>query len=283
MTKDLGDKVKEGVFWAAFFSVLGFFIRMGAHVVIVRLLLPEEFGLMGVALILVQFSRRVSDLGFSQALIQMKKPRPDHFDTVFFVNVIVGLIIFVILFLFSPYFAGFFNDARLTPIFKVVAIDFILRSLGGMPKTILMRQMKFKELGMANLVSNSVQLISPIAFALSGFGVWSLVWGNLLGSATLILYLYSHAKWYPRLRFSPSTIKEFFAFGVWTSVSKYLMFCINNSDKFLIAKLLGVEQLGFYERALNLLNIPRVQVTKSLNRVMFPAYSKIQHDDVRTG
>lgn len=282
MTKDLGDQVKQGVLWTSFFFGIRYVLRLGGHIVIVRLLLPEEFGLMGVALILVQFSRRVSDLGFNQALVQLKKVKSEHYDTIFIINTVLGLLITFVLFFSAPYLAVFFKDLRLTPIFRVVAFDFILRSLGNVPRTILMRKMKFKEIGIADTISHTLQIIAPIVLALLGYGVWSLVWGNVLASASVVLGLFYYGKWFPKFCFRSWAIKEVFSFGVWTSIGRYLVFCIDNCDKFIIAKMLGVEQLGFYERALNLLSIPRVQIQNNLNRVLFPAYSKIQHDDVRT-
>ena len=282
MTKNLADKVKKGVIWTSFFFGLRFTIRFGAHVVIARLLLPEDFGLMGVAVILVQFSRRVSDLGFNQALIQLKKVKPEHYDTVFVINTGFALIVTIILLLISRSLAIFFSDMRLAPIFMVISFDFILRSLGNVPRTILIRKMRFKELGFADAMSNSVQLISPILLALMEFGVWSLVWGNILGSVTFVIILYFLSKWYPKLRFRTWALKEVFSFGLWTTVNKNLTFFVNNCDKLIIAKVLNVEQLGYYERALNLLSIPRIQITNNLNRILFPAYSKIQDDDKRT-
>ena len=282
MTKDLGDKVKQGVLWTSLSWSLRYVVRFGSHIVIARLLFPEDFGLMGVALILVQFGRRVSDLGFNQALVQLKKVKSEHYDTIFIVNIALALLMTSIILFSSPFLADFFKDKRLSPIFMVVSFDFILRSLGNIPRTILVRKMKFKQVGISDAVSNSVQLISPIVLALLGFGVWSLVWGNILGSATAALILFYFGKWYPKFRFRIWAIKDVFSFGAWTSVGKYLTFFINNSDKFIIAKFLDIEQMGYYGRGLNLLSIPRAQITRNLNRVLFSAYSKIQDDNART-
>ena len=237
---------------------------------------------MGVALIVIQLSRRVSELGFNQALVQLKKIKTEHYDTIFVVNSVLGLLIITGILLSAPYLAIFFNDNRLTLIFKVISLEVLLGTFANIPRTVLVRKMKFKELGLADALGSAVLLISPILFALLGFGVWSLVFGNILGSVTMLVFLFRFSKWYPTFNFRIWALKEVYAFGLWTTAGKYLTYCIDNCDKFLIAKFLGVTQLGFYERAGNLLSIPRVQITYNLNRVLFSAYSKIQDDDKRT-
>ena len=282
MARNIGNKAKQGLLWLSLFNSFEFLIRFGSQIILARLLLPEDFGLMGVVTVIILFSRNTASFGFNQALVQLKEIRKEHYDTVFVFNTVLMVVVTAILFFSSSTIADFFHDKRLSPMVKVVSFDFMLSAFILLPQAALNRDMAFKKVLFANTLRNSVQLVSPIVFALLGFGVWSLVWGYMLATFVSVLaYNYFRLK-LPRLNFQMSALKDIMSFSSWSFVNKNIFYLLTNVDKFIIAKWLDVTQLGFYERAFNLKKVPSRQITRKINLVLFPAYSRMQDDGEKT-
>ena len=279
--KDIGKKAKQGILWSGASSVILFVTRFGTSMILARLLFPEDFGLMGMATVVIQFAQRLTSFGFNLAVVQRKKLEPEHLDTVFTINLLFLSCITAIVYFAADYVSNFFNNTLLAPILRVVSVLFILRGLMSVNQAILMRKMKFKELAFAHIFSQSVTFISPIFFALANYGVWSLVWGRVLGASTASCVLFYHTRWYPKFKFRIWALKDIFSFGAWIFVVRYLTYFINKLDYIFIGKFLGASELGFYERAYNLMDIPRGQLQSVTSNVLFSSYSKIQDDDER--
>ncbi len=281
MKKNVSEKAKEGVFWTVIFQGVQFVIRFGGSILLARVLFPEDFGLMTGAMLVVQFSRRIVNFGFNLALVQRKEISREHLDTVFLFNGAIFLFINLVLFLGAPYIARFLEDDRVAPIIAAISFIFFFRAFIAVPKSILSREMKFKELQLGRSVGRITTEILPLPLALLGFGVWSLVFGVLGGVFLEVVVTSYYARYFPRLRFHFQALKDVFSFGIWTSVDNFINYFVNKVDYFLIIKFLDAAQLGFYERAFNLMNMPRNQIARNLNQVLFSAYSRIQDDDKR--
>lgn len=277
--KDIGAETKKGVFWTAFFNFFQYSIRIGSSIILARLLFPEDFGLMGIALIVVQFARRFAYFGFNMAIVQRKSITKEHIDTVFVVNLVLMSLTTLVLIAISPFLSTFFNNPKVGPIISVISFNFFLTAFSGMPTALLSRSMKFKEVGIVQTTDYSVHLITPIFLALAGFGVWSMVYGTLLGTfASFVVGVYLSG-WRPGFRFRKSALNDVFSFGIWANFLSYLKYFINNVDYFFIAKLLNATMLGYYERAFNLMSIPRKNLVRRFNSVLFSAYSRLQDDE----
>ncbi len=281
MEGSLSRKTKQGVFWTAVFNAVQYIIRIGSSIVLARILFPEDFGLMGIAMLSVQFARRLANFGFTMVLIQRKEVDRSHFDTVFYANTLFMGSLTLLLFFTAPYVAQFFENPSVEPILQVLSFDFILRGLFGVPRAILRRKMEFKRLGWANTVSSMVTLATPVILAIMGYGVWSLVWGILLGSLSNNMMMFSMARWLPGLRFRKDALKDVFGFGMWVYVNTFLNYFVKNLDYIVIGKFLPVAQLGLYERAFNLINLPRMRLQQTIYNVLFSSFSKIQDDEKR--
>ncbi len=278
---DVGNKTKQGLIWTAIFNSIQYVIRFASSIILARLLFPEDFGLMGLAMIALQFARRLSNFGFGTVLIQRKDVDREHFDTVFFFNAAIMFSITAILIAASPYLAKFFHNDKLGPVLAVVSFDFTIKAFLAVPYAILSREMRFKELEISRTVSHAMMLVAPVILALLGFGVWSLVVGNLLSAASYVGTITFFARWYPRFRFNYAKFKQMFSFGAWIYVDNFIAYAINNVDYFLIGKFMNATQLGFYERAFNLMSLPRKRIIRNVNQVLLSAYSRIQDDNAK--
>ncbi len=275
----LKEKAKSGIAWnvVADFSIQ--VLRFGSSIVLARLLFPQDFGMMGIATIFINFAKRLANFGFSAALVQKKDIDRVHIDSMFWFNTLVyGLVALGIY--FGAAMAGeFFKNPQLKDILPVVALAFFIESLSSVPDAILKRKLKFKKLAFSRLVRNIVNITVAITLAVLGFGVWSLVWGMLIGNTIRLGYILFYARWWPRLYFSVKRLKEMAGFGIGVSLANYLNFFIKNVDYFFIGRFLGMEPLGYYERAFNLVNMTRRRVARNIKGVLFATYSQIQDEN----
>lgn len=281
MSDDLGQQTKTGIFWTAFYNIFQYIVRFGSSIILARLLFPEDFGLMGLTMIVVQFARRLANFGFNMVLVQRKDVKDIHFDTTFWFNFLLFSIITIIVFVSAPYLALFFNNDSLKNILRVIGLDFMIRPFISVPRAILIRNMNFKKVGQVRTFGSIVEMVTPIGFALAGYGVWSLVLGTLFGSFAESILTIAFARWLPKFKFKVTALREIFSFGMWVNITTYLNYFIKQVDYFFIGKLLGAVQLGYYERAFNLMNLPRKRIQQTVNDVLFSTFSKIQDDNKR--
>lgn len=285
MAKNIKDQAKESFFWTALFQVFEFVLRFGSSIVLARILFPEDFGLMGLTSIAIQFARRLTNFGLTSVLVQLKEIKDDHYHTVFWMNFGLLTVVAGIVYFSAPFYAGFFGEPQLLPIMQLIAFDFILKSFASVPQSILRRNMKFKEANMAHTIGKMTMIITTIILAVMGYGVWSLVFGTLAGSflqrAAVIRFALKVSDWRPRFRFKMWALKDTFSFGAWLYINAFVGYGINKVDYFFIGKFMGAAQLGFYERAFDLMSLPRKRLVRKINTVAFATYSRIQDDGER--
>ena len=285
MANDIGSKTRQGVLWTAFYDAFEFVLDIGSSIILARILFPEDFGLMGIVYIAIQFARRLASFGFSTVLVQMKEVKDEHYDTVYIMNMVLMGLVTGFLFFSAPYYANFFDNQKLNLILKVIAFDFLLKAFASVPTSILKRHMNFRLLGLSDTIGRFASIFSTLIMAFSGLGVWSLVLGTMFGSfcqrTAVISFARRHTPWKPRLRFRWWALKDSFSFGTWVYISSFVHFGVNKIDFFLIGKFLGLSQLGLYERAFSLMSLPRKKIVRKVNTVLFSGFSRIQDDNER--
>ncbi|MGH1362024.1 MAG: lipopolysaccharide biosynthesis protein [Calditrichia bacterium] len=279
--KDIGSQAKEGLFWTLFFHGIQFFLRMGSSIILARILFPEDFGLMALASIAIQLARRMANFGFSMVLVQLKEIKQEHLDTVFMLNTFLIGIVATSLYFAAPFLADFFSNEKLEAIIMVLALDFFLRSFASVPGATMRRAMRFKEINIIDTASRTCMIVGTVTLAIMGYGVWALVYGTMIGTVVGGTSTFIVSRWRPTFRFRMWALKDCFAFGMWVYVTVFINYGINKIDYFIIGRFLGATQLGFYERAFDLMSLPRKRLVKKVNSVVFATYSRIQDDDKR--
>lgn len=285
MSKDIGSKTRQGVLWTVFFDSFEFLLDFATSIILARLLFPEDFGLMSIASIAIQFARRLANFGFSTVLVQLKEVKDEHYDTVYIMNLTLMAMVCAALFFGAPFYADFFNNDKLDLILRIIAFDFLLKAFASVPTSILRRNMNFRLLGMSQTIGKIAGIVSTVSLAIAGMGVWSLVFGTLIGSfaqrTAVIHFARRYTPWRPGLRFRWWAMKEAFSFGAWVYAGAYVNFAVKKVDFFLVGKFLGAAQLGFYERAFQIMSLPRHELVHKINSVLFAGFSRIQDDDQR--
>lgn len=278
---ELKQKTVKGTVWSAVerFSVQG--VQFIVMIVMARILTPEDYGLVGMLAIFLAVSQSLIDSGFSQALIRkMDRTETDN-CTVFYFNIVVGLVLYLILYFLAPLVAKFYDAPAITSIMRVICISVIINSLVVVQRALYTVNIDFKTQAKASLSAAIVSGIIGITMAYKGFGVWSIVTQQLtnLGINAGLLWLFS--KWRPRLLYSWKSFRELFSFGSKLMLSGLLDTLYKNIYTLVIGKVFNASSLGHYTRAHQFADFPSSNLTGIMQRVTYPVLCNIQEDDER--
>lgn len=281
MEKSLKQQTVTGVFWSAIeqFGFLG--IQFITTIIIARILTPADYGLIGLLTIFTALGMTITDSGFGQALIQKKDVTEIDYSTVFYTNLVLGLIIYFILYLCSPLIANFFHTPELEKISKWVFLVFPINSIGIIQYTIITKNVNFKALTKISVISSIISGIFGISLAYNGMGVWALVYQNILYYflKSILLWYYNH--WKPSLNFSFKSFKNLFGFSSNLLGTSMIIILFNNLYTVLIGRFYAINEVGYYNQAYRFENIPASTLTTIIQRVSYPILSTIQNDNER--
>jgi len=256
-------------------------VQFVLQVILARLLLPSDFGIIGMITIFVAVSNVFIDSGFTQALIREKEVTQSDYSTVFFFNLLMSAGLYIILFFVSRLISEFFREPQLVAIIKVLSITFIINAFGLIPKTILIKRLDFKTQTKINVLSSVLSGILSILFAISGFGVWSLVAKSLSMQLFQTVFLSLSTRWIPATMFSFSSFRRLFQFGSRLLVAGLINTIYDNVFFVIIGKLFSANDLGYFTQAKKLSDLSSHSITQSLQRVMYPAFSYIKEDNAK--
>lgn len=261
-------------------DIAGTFLRQGSGFIIsiflARLLSPEEFGLVGMAMVFISISQVFIDVGFASALIQNKENTNLTYSSVFYLNLAAGLILTCIFYFSAPLIGQFYQNQAITELVRWMSLIFVFNSLNLVQGAILRRELNFKVLTMRGVIASFVGGVVGVVMAFLDFGVYALV-GQQLSTAilgTILLWTTSH--WKPDFNFSMDEVKKLTGFSAYVFFDRFASTIFQNLDVMLIGKVFSPATLGFYTRAVSL----KSQVTKyssaSLSKVFFPVLSGLQ-------
>jgi O-antigen/teichoic acid export membrane protein len=278
---DLSQKTIAGLGWSLGTQVLSQGSRFLISVILARLIVPADFGLLGMVLVFTGFAGLFGDFGFGQSLIQREKIEERHRSSVFWLSLAIGFLLAGITVVAAPPTAHFYREPRLVPVMMLIAVSFPLGSLGTVQKALLSRDMKFRALGLIDVATTVISGLAAILLALRGFGVWSLVWQQILSYVGAMIGMWWVLGWRPHLTFDRGAVAELFGFSANLTGFSVVNYWFRNGDNLLIGRYFGSAPLGIYSRAYSLMLLPLSQVTWVMAGVMFPALSKLQNDKMR--
>ena len=278
---NLTTKTVQGVGWSGISQIVTQGFQFIVKVILARLLVPEDFGIIGMALIFTTLIQTVNELGLSAAIIQRKDINEKHLSTSFWISVFMGMILCAIAIIASPFIADFFKEGIVQPIVSILSIGFILGSFGTVHRTLLEKKIDFKNMTITEIGATASSGIVSVVFALLGFGVWSLVIGSLMGSFGRSALLWLRCPWRPSLIFDFKSFEDLFGFGKNVMGSRILDYISANADYLLIAKFLSATSLGLYTLAYQMAIFPLSQISSIITRVTFPTFSTIQDDNAK--
>ena len=249
MAQSVRKELAHGVVWNFIEKILMEGAQFVIGIILARLLMPEDFGLIGMLAIFVAVSNVLIDGGLARALIQKKDSQEIDYSTAFVTNLIMSIAIYGVLFISSPWIAKFYKEPILTSLTRVLALNFILGSLNIVQRARLMSKVDFKSLAKIRVTSVIIGGAVGVSLAYTGFGVWSLVGQTLSTTLVQIILFPFYSKWKISLRFSKESFKKLFGFGSKLMITGVYSVIFNNISTICIGKAYNSNQLGFYTRA----------------------------------
>ena len=275
----LKNKTIKGMFWSFSEIISSQGINFLVQIVLARLLVPEDFGLIGMMTIFIAVSQSLIDSGFTSALIREKNPSQSDYSTVFYFNLVTSVLIYITLFFSSGLISNFYNEPRLENIIKILSIVIIINSFGLIQRTILTKEVDFKTQTRITLVSSILSGIGAVLLAFLGFGVWALVFRNLIMQFIQALLLTLHNKWRPKLEFNIDSFKRLFGFGWKLLISGLLNTVYDNIYYLIIGRYFSTTSLGYFTNAKKLNDISSRTISQAVQKVSYPVLSEIQDDE----
>ena len=276
----LRKKTVSGLMWTFTQQFSVQWINFLVSIVLARILSPAEFGLIAMLSIFMAIGNTLMDSGLTSSLIRTPNPDERDYSTVFFINLVGSVAFYLILFFTAPLIADFYNQAILENIVRVYSLSFIIRAFVGVQSTRLTKAMDFKTQMMIQIPSVIGGGVLGVVLAhFFNFGVWSLVYMNLFQVLLSTVQHWLYSGWRPKLMFDKERFKYHFNFGYKMTLSGILNTLYLNLYTIIIGKFFSATQVGFYSRAYSLRQLPVQNISTALNKVTYPMFSSINHDD----
>ncbi len=258
-------------------QLIGFIVSL----VLARILLPAEFGLIGMIAVIVAVGNVLLDGGLTKSLIRDPDCDQTDYSTVFFFNLIASVVVYAVVYLLAPFIAEFYEQPVLTTITRVYSLTIIITSFSVVQFARLTKVMDFKTQTIIAIPAAVVGGVIGVWMAYTGYGVWSLVWSSLATSTVSTIQMWIYSDWLPSFRFDRNKFRKHFDFGYKLTLSDLLNRIFNNIFLIVIGKYFSAAQLGYYTRAETMKQLPVSNITNALNKVTFPLFVSIQNDDIR--
>lgn len=284
--KSVGEQAKLGIVYNSMSRLSGTFMQFFGSIALARMLDVKDFGLVQMAMMVVEFATKMGEFGFSMGLVQRREEvTEEHINTLFLMDFAFKLVLFGIIMACMPLLVEYFREPRLAVVLPGVALYMVLDCFEAAGTTMLDRQMNFQKSAQIEIIGRFSEIFSSVTLAFFGFGVWSLILSKILG-ISLVGFLAARAiHWWPSLKFNPAAARELFRFGGWVFLRNFFRYLADNADRFFISRYLGAQQLGYYSKAFDLMRLPQRRITRALNSVMFAAFARVQDqpEKVRAG
>jgi O-antigen/teichoic acid export membrane protein len=259
-------------------------LQFAVGVTLARLLTPEAYGVVGMALIAIGFAKLVGDLGFGAAIIQYRDLTTTHVRTAFTGSILCGSLLFLLVWFFAPAISRLFNHDPLTPMLRVVGLSLIFSGMGVVSVALLRRQLQFRLLTIIEIISYAVGFgVVGVSMAMLGYGAWSLIAANIVQPLCLLALAVPLGKQSIRPCFRIREYRDLCRVASGEMLNNVVNFGGENLHFFAVGKWLGASALGLFNRSFYLMQLPVMQFSFALWSVMFPLYSKIQDDIPRLG
>lgn len=280
-TDSLGGRTFSAGLWAVIEQLGRRGLSLAVNLLLARLLLPHEFGLIGILTVFILVGQVIADAGLSSALIRKPKPSETDWSTSFYSNVILGLFIFTVLWFISPWVAEAFREPQLVWLTRVLAFTVVINSLGVVHATRLQKEMNFRPMTESILISVFVSGVISIGLAVWGFGVWSLAAQRVLADCIRVALFWFKADWFPGLLFSFISLGEQVRYGACVLMAAIFNTVTQPMVYFVIAAGHAPTTLGFVVQGNQLPDALSRTLAGTLGRVAFPVFSLIQQDRLR--
>lgn len=279
--KDLKQRALRGGLARVCSQGANFLLRMGSLMVLARLLDPKDFGLVGMVTAVIGVFSVFRDFGLSAAAVQRGNITQEQSSTLFWINLLAGAVLALLTALSGPFVARFYHEPRLVGVTVVLATGFLFNAAGVQHTSILERGLRFTALSVLDIIPLGVSILVGIGMAFAGLGYWALVATSTVGPLVYTIGVWITTKWIPGRPSRQIGIRSMLHFGGTLTLNGLVMYISSNLDKVLLGRFWGVEALGIYGRAFQLINIPTDNLNSAAGSVAFASLSRLQDDPSR--
>lgn len=274
-------QILTGAKWTGISTVIITVIQIVQFALLGNLLSKEQFGIVGMITTVVIFTQILLDMGFSAAIIQKEKVTNEQLSTLYWLNIIIGIVLFVFLYFTSPFIAGFYNQVELIPLIKVLGIMFLIAPIGQQFQYLLQKDLNFNLLSKIEVLANVASFFSLVGLVFFIHELYAYVISQVFLHSLkgILFFIFYSKKWKPSFIFKLASIKELMSFGIFQLMSRLVNRVGANIDYILIGRFLGAEALGIYSLAYQVVTIPVQKINPIITRVAFPVFSRSQSDN----
>jgi O-antigen/teichoic acid export membrane protein len=264
------------LYWNTFVRIPAQVASFIISIIVARILMPKDFGIIGIAMMLIGYANMFTNLGFNQAIVQKQIKDKKTLDSIFTIDLAISFFLAVLFWWFAEAIAIFFKTPECKEVIRVMSLVFVITSFQALPSGILWRDMNFTVFAL--IETSQAILISALTLtlALLGFGYWALAYGQILPLGIIAVVLCIKARWYPFVYYSHRVMKGVYDFGIWSFFGAQLNFLSQHVDKFFVGRLMGPISLGFYDKSKTISGAPYDSILMNINAVMFSSFSKNQ-------
>ena len=279
----LRSQALSGFRWTASARLLSQVITWAITIFVIRLLSPADYGMLATATIFIEILLMFSEFGLGPALVQKVDLDEHTLRQTFGIILLINFTLAVLMVLLAPLIGAFFNEPRVVPVVRLLALQFVIGAFSIIPNVLLQRRMEFRNRSLMDLSGAIIASFTTLAMAFAGAGVWALVVGSLVGQlwrTVVINFLAPFLRW-PEL--SMKGMRSLLTFGGHLTAAGAIGACFSQIDVIICAKVLGNEMLGFYSVGMQLATMPSQKISALVNQVAFPTFSRMQNDVRKVG
>lgn len=264
--------------WTALQRYSTIFIQFISGIILARLLTPYDYGCIGMLNIFMMLAQTFIDSGFGSALIQKKQPSQTDYSSIFWWNIGMSVVMYVILFVAAPAIAQFYNIPMLSQVLRVQGIVLFIYAFNIIQQNQLRKSLNFKLISIVTIITSFIALSVTIWMAYRGFGVWALVAQNILTAAIPAIVFWITVKWRPQFVFSAKSFKELFGFGFYMFMTDILNTFSRQIQGLIIGKVYDPSTMGYYTNAKKTEDVASSSISQIMTQVTYPLYADIQDD-----
>ena len=272
-----GDAHKS-LLWSGVQQFVVFGIQFGVGILLARLLNPYDFGVIAMQGVFFAISNAFIDCGLEGALIQKKECTTADMNSAFIYSVSISMALYMLLFLAAPIIEEFYHTPNLGKVIRISALVLMINAVGIVPRSLLQRQLRFKELAVAATTIQFVSGLVAVMMAYHGYAYWALVGQTLLATSLMVWAYYLYTRWWPSFQFSLESFRQLITFGLPMLLTALVHSLYNNLYSLVIGKKYDARQLGLYNRAENYSCYVAYSLSDMSMRALYPILSRVQDD-----
>lgn len=278
---NLKQKAATGMIWTAVQRYSTMLVGFISSIILARLLMPEDYGAIGMLAIFMSLAEVLMDAGFDSALIQKKNPTSTDYSTVFIFNIGMSVVVYAVIFLSAPAIATFYRMQILCKVLRVQGLVIFINAFSIIQRNQIRKKLRFKKLSKITITTSIISLIVTVVMAYLGCGVWALVVQNIVAAFVPCVFFWVTTDWHPTWNYSWKSFKELFGFGSFMFLTHLLTTFSQRISGLLVGRWFDSTTMGYYSKASTTAQYATLSVSGVMIQTTYPLYASVQDDKER--